>query len=154
LIQVFCFFVIFLGEISHFDQHLGVFACVEYFIEDLLQVSLIAERPKSFILMAKYDIFHYGTAYTHEQWNLLVHLSAVFVDAYFFTIFTRSFQHLLHFLELLFILAVHQLKRSQCENLSGFIGGKFEFDTCFGFWLIRNSWVMYECFSTVRIWRH
>ena len=66
--------------LSQVLEQFGILRCVKNFIKDLFEVGLVAEGPKCFVLVAKYDIFQDALSDSHQQRYLSVHLSTVLVD--------------------------------------------------------------------------
>ena len=70
---------------------LGVFLCLEHFIEDRLEVHRIRERPKGLVLVAEDDVFEHGFGDAQQLRDLLFYLCAVVVDLEHFTLLIFGF---------------------------------------------------------------
>lgn len=98
-----------LADLAQLVQRFRVLGRVEDFVEDLFQVSLIAEGPIRLVLVAEDDVFEDGVAHAEEHGHELVHLGAIMGHTNGLTTLVRALQHLLHLFELLLILPVEQL---------------------------------------------
>jgi hypothetical protein len=128
--------LILFGCLSQFAQRFCVLCGVKDFVEDLLQICLVAEWPQRLVLVAEHHVFEHGVRDTKKHRYLAVHLSAVLVDRNFFATVILRFQHLLKLLKLLLLLLVQQLEGSQCKDFLPFGSAKLEFDCAFCLWHI------------------
>ena len=104
--------------------------------------------------MAKDHILQNCIRHPHQHWHKLVHLGTIVAHTNRLTALIRTFQDLLHLFEFLFVLAVEQLVGTHGKDRLSTYRVELQLESCLGFCLIRDAWVMYESLSSHRVRRH
>lgn len=110
-------FCVLLANFFHLIYRLRILSRVKDFIEDFLQVSLVAEWPVRFILVAENDILKDGGGDAEEHRHEFVHLRAIMTYTDNFALLVRAFQDLLHLLELLPVFPIEELVAAEGEDV-------------------------------------